>query len=297
MPLTIEQIREGIAENAELKTQILTDFDSELPEYIKGKGFIVRTAEDDEKEFGKRLAPKTAELYGNIEKDVLETLGKYGLKKDANTEKVYDIIKKAGPLIDAKIKDLEDKLEAASKGKIDDVTLAKIAAYEKQVSDLQREKEELTKGFSAKELAFKTGQQLDRAHAELQIVVPAQVAEKDKAEYIKEKQAQQNSLFNSKYKAEEKDGKIVFTDNEGNIQMNGTEVADAKYLLSKDFKYDFVAADKGGSGSKGGKAGELITLTSKSAIYEQVAKEGLTNGSQDWVKRVNELAEANKITL
>ena len=60
--VTIEQIREGIAANADLKTQILTEFDTDLPEYVKGKGFIVHTADDDEKEFGKRLNPKVAEL-------------------------------------------------------------------------------------------------------------------------------------------------------------------------------------------------------------------------------------------
>lgn len=297
MAVTIEQIREGVAENAELKNQIFTEFDSELPEYVKGKGFIVRSAEDDEKEFGKRLGPKTAELYGNVEKDVLESLGKYGLKKDHKDEKIYDMIKKAPGLIDAKIKELEDKLELASKGKIDDVTAAKIAAFEKQVADLNAEKEELTKTFSAKETAFKTNQQLDRAYAELQIGVPAQVAEKDKAEFVREKQAQQKALFAAKYTIGEKDGKVVYTDADGNVQMNGTEVADAKYLLSKDFKYDFVIADKSGSGSKGGKAGETVTLTSKAGLYDQLAKEGLTMGSAEYMKRANELAEHNKITL
>jgi phosphopantetheinyl transferase (holo-ACP synthase) len=295
MAVTIEQIREGIAENAELKTQILTDFDSELPEYVKGKGFIVRTADDDEKEFGKRLGPKTAELYGAIEKDVLDTLGKYGLKKDANTEKIYDIIKKAGPLIDAKIKDLEDKLKLATEGRTDEVTRLKIEAYEKQVTDLKAEKETLSSTFSAKEAGYKVNGQLDRAYVELQITVPAQVAEKDKADFIKEKQAQQKALFLSKYKIEDKDGKTVFTDSEGNIQMNGTEVADAKFLLSKDFKYDFAVAEKSGSGSKGGK-GELVTLTSKQGVYDQLAKEGLTMGSPDYLKRYAELAEHNKIS-
>lgn len=297
MAVTIEQIREGIAENAELKTQILTDFDSELPDYVKGKGFIVRTADDDEKEFGKRLGPKTAELYGNIEKDTLDTFGKYGLKKDSNTEKIYDLIKKAPALIDAKIKELEDKLELASKGKIDDVTALKIKAFEDKIAALETEKETLSTTFSAKEAGYKVNGQLDRAYAELQITVPAQVAEKDKADFIKEKQAQQKALFLAKYKIEDKDGKTVFTDSEGNIQMNGTEVADAKFLLSKDFKYDFAVVEKGGSGSKGGKAGELVTLTSKQGIYEQTAKEGLTAGSTEWIKRVNELAEANKITV
>jgi hypothetical protein len=297
MAVTIEQIREGVAENAELKTQIFNEYDSELPEYVKGKGFVVRSAEDDEKEFGKRLGPKTAELYGNIEKDILESLSKYGIKKDHKDEKVYDMIKKAPGLIDLKIKELEDKLKLATEGKTDDVTKAQIAAFEKQVSDLLAEKDELTKTFSAKEMSFKTNQQLDRAYAELQVSVPAQVADKDKADFIKEKQAQQKALFLSKYKIEEKDNKIVFTDSEGNVQMNGTEVADAKFLLNKDFKYDFVAVDKGGSGSKGGKGGELVTLTSKADLYQQLAKEGLTMGSPDYMKRANELAESNKLTL
>lgn len=296
MTLTIEQVREGIAENAELKNQILTDFDSELPEYVKGKGFVVRTTDDDEKEFGKRLGPKTAELYGNIEKDVLDALGKYGLKKDGNTEKVYDIIKKAPALIDAKLKELEDKLELASKGKIDDVTAAKIKAFEQEVATLKADKDSLNATFSAKEAGYRLNGQLDRAYAELQITVPAQVAEKDKAEYIKEKQAQQKALFAAKYSIAEKEGKLVFTDSEGNVQMNGTDIADAKYLLNKDFKYDFAVVDKSGSGSKGGKGGELVTLTSKQGVYDQLAKEGLTMGSADYIKRYAELADHNKLS-
>lgn len=295
MAVTIEQIREGIAENAELKTQIFTEFDAELPEYVKGKGFVVRSAEDDEKEFGKRLGPKTAELYGNIEKDVLESFGKYGVTKGANTEKVYDIIKKAPALIDAKLKDLEDKLALAEAGKTDEVTKLKIQAFEKQIADLNAEKEQLSSTFSAKEAGYKVNGQLDRAYAELQITVPPQVAEKDKADFIKEKQAQQKALFLAKYKIEDKDGKPVFTDSEGNIQMNGTEVADAKFLLNRDFKYDFAVVEKGGSGSKGGK-GELVTVTSKQGIYDQLAKEGLTMGSADYLKRYSELAEHNKIS-
>lgn len=296
MPVTIEQIREGVAENAELKTQIFTEYDSELPEYVKGKGFIVRSAEDDEKEFGKRLGPKTAELYNNVEKDILENLSKYGIKKDHKDEKIYDMIKKAPALIDAKIKDLEDKLTLAEAGKTDEVTKLKIQAFEKQIIDLNAEKELLSTTFSAKEAGYKVNGQLDRAYAELQITVPAQVTEKDKGDFIKEKQAQQKVLFLAKYKIEDKDGKTVFTDSEGNIQMNGTEIADAKYLLNKDFKYDFAVVEKSGSGSKGGK-GELVTVTSKQAVYDQLAKEGLTMGSKEFIDRYTALAEHNKISL
>jgi len=298
MAVTIEDIRNGIAENPELKTAIFGEFDSELPDYIKGKGFQVHSAEDYEKEFGKRLNPKVAELYGNLEKDALEALGKYGLKKDSNTEKVYDLIKKAPGLIDAKINDLEQKLADALAGKGDDVTKAQIEAFKKQVQDLTNEKEELEKGFSKKELGYIVGGEFEKAYSELQIVVPASVADKDKADYIKSKRELLYQALNSKYSPKKEDnGNVVYTDSEGNVQMNGTNPATAKDLLLKDFKYDFVPVEKGGSGSKGGKSNTPVVVQTKQDLYDHVAKEGLTMGSNEWSTRVNELAKTNGIDL
>lgn len=297
MPLTIEEIRNGIAENPELKTNILSDLESELPDYFKGRGFRVYTAEDEEKEFGKRLNPKVAELYGNLERDVLDSLGKYGLKKDSNTEKVYDMIKKAPGLIDAKIADLEQKLADAMAGKGEDVTKAQIAALTKQVNELQAEKEALTGEFSRKELGFKIGKEMDKAFAEINLVVPASVADKDKADYIAAKINLLSQAFQAKYQVKEENGSLVYTDSEGNVQMNGTSIATAKDLLLKDFKYDFEAINKGGSGSKGGKNDTPIVVQTKKQLYDQAAKEGLTAGSKEWTLRVNELAKANGIDL
>jgi len=297
MALTIEEIRNGIAENPELKTNLLNEFDSELPDYLKGKGFKVYTAEDEEKEFGRRLGPKVSELYNGVEKDFLESLGKYGVTKSSNTEKIYDMIKKAPGLIDAKIADLESKLAEALAGKGDDVTKAQIEAYKKQVDDLTTEKEQLTQGFAQKELGFKVNGEFEKAYSELQIVVPASVADKDKADYIKGKRELLYQALNSKYQAKEENGNIVYTDSEGNVQMNGTSTATAKDLLLKDFKYDFEAVNKGGSGSKGGKSDAPIVVQSKEQLYTQLAKEGLTMGSSKYLERANELAKTNGIDL
>jgi len=297
MAVTIEDIRNGIAENPELKTAIFGEFDSELPDYIKGKGYQVHTAEDYEKEFGKRLNPKVAELYGNLEKDALEALGKYGLKKDSNTEKVYDLIKKAPGLIDAKMNELQKQLDDALAGKGEEVTKAQIQALTKQVADLQAEKEALTGDYTKKELGYKVSREMDKAFAELQIVVPASVADKDKADYIASKINLLSQALQAKYQAKEENGNLVFTDSEGNIQMNGANVATAKDLLNANFKYDFVPVEKGGSGSKGGKNNTPVVVQTKQDLYDHVAKEGLTMGSNEWSTRVNELAKTNGIDL
>lgn len=297
MAITIEEIRNGIAENPELKTAIFGEFDSELPDYIKGKGFQVHSAEDYEKEFGKRLNPKVAELYGNLERDALEALGKYGLKKDSNTEKVYDLIKKAPALIDAKISDLEQKLTDALAGKGEEVTKAQIQALTKQVSDLQAEKEALTGDYTKKELGYKVSREMDKAFAELQIVVPASVADKDKADYISAKINLLSQALQAKYQVKEENGNLVFTDSEGNVQMQGTNIATAKDLLNTNFKYDFVPVEKGGSGSKGGQQGAPVVVQSKEQLYAQLSKEGLIQGAADWTTRANELAKTNGIDL
>lgn len=297
MAITIEEIRNGIAENPELKTSILSDFDAELPDYVKGKGFKVYSAEDEEKEFGKRLSPKVSELYNGIEKDLLESLSKYGLKKDSNTEKVYDMIKKAPGLIDAKITDLESKLADAMSGKGDDVTKAQLAALSKQVEDLQAEKEALTGDFNQRELGYKVSKEMDKAFAELQIQVPLGVAEKDKAEYISSKINLLSQALQSKYQVKEENGKLVFTDSEGNVQMNGANIATAKDLLTTNFKYDFEAAKKEGSGSKGGQQGQPVVVQNKEQLYSQLSKEGHTMGSNEWLTRANELAKTNGIDL
>lgn len=297
MAVTIEEIRQGIAENPELKTAILTDFDTELPDYIKGKGFRVYTAEDEEKEFGKRLGPKVSELYNGVEKDLLESLSKYGLKKDSNTEKVYDMIKKAPGLIDAKMSEIQKQLDDALAGKGDDVTKAQIAALTKQVSDLQEEKETLTGNFTKKELGYKVSKEMDKAFAELQIVVPASVADKDKADYISAKINLLSQALQAKYQVKEENGNLVFTDGEGNVQMNGANIATAKDLMNTNFKYDFEAVQKGGSGSKGGQNNVPIVVQSKEQLYAQLSKEGLTAGASDWVTRANELAKTNGIDL
>jgi len=137
----------------------------------------------------------------------------------------------------------------------------------------------------------------DKAFAELQITVPANVAEKDKAEFIQNKISLLSQALNSKYQVKEENGNLVFTDSDGNIQMNGSNVASAKDLLMSNFKYDFQPVAKAGSGSAGGKTNTPIVVQSKQQLYEAVAKEGLTQGSKEWVTRTNELAKANGIDI
>jgi hypothetical protein len=79
--------------------------------------------------------------------------------------------------------------------------------------------------------------------------------------------------------------------------MNGTNPATAKDLLAQDFKYDFEAVKKGGSGSQGGAQGAAVRVQSKQQLYDAVAAEGHPAGSKEWTARVNELAKSNGIDI
>jgi polyhydroxyalkanoate synthesis regulator phasin len=301
MAITIEDIRNGIAENPELKTSLLTDLENDSFDYIKGKGFIVRTQDEQvawEKQFeDTKIKPRVSELYNGIEKDFLEAFGPLGIAKDGNNEKIYDLVKKGGIKVSETIKALNDQITTLQEGKHDEVTKKQIEALQGQVNTLSGEKEALISGYAQKELNWKVASDINKAFSELTISVPATVSEKDKQAFIEGKVNLLSQALRSQYQVVEQDGKIVYTDNDGNIQMNGANVATAKDLLNSNFKYDFEANTKGGSGSSGSQASTPTVVQNKEQLYSQLQKEGLILGSKPFIERANELAKANGITL
>lgn len=297
--MTIEDIRKGIAENPELKTGLLTDLESEIPEYLKGKSYIVRTVDEQtewEKQFEtNKINPRVKEIYGGLEKDVLDTFGPLGLKKESNTERVFDMVKKVPALYQAKIDALQKSLDEALAGKGDDVTAKQLAALKAELDSAKAEKEQLSSSFTQRELSWKADNDQEKAFAELQIAVPAHIAEKDKGDYIANKRAQLLTTLNSMYKVEERDGKLVYT-KDGDVQMKGAEIATAKDLLEQVGKYDFTTVKKGGSGDDGkggngsGDAG-LAGVTDKDSAYAYAAKQGYVMGSEkfnEFIKKAKE---------
>lgn len=308
--MKIEDIRNGIAENPELKTALLTELDADIPTHLTGKGYVVRTADEQtawEKEFEtNKINPRVKEIYGNLEKDLLDTFGPIGLKKESNTERVFDMAKRVPGLYDAVTNGLKQQIADLQEGKGDEVTKKQIEALEAQVNQLTTDKTTLETSFTIREIEWQKGSDQEKAFAELQIAVPAHIAEKDKGDFIATKRGQLLTTLNSIYKAETKevDGKptLVYTKN-GEIQMKGAALATAKDLLMEVGKYDFEAPKKGGSGGdggdggNGGASGDYAGVTDKASLYAAAAKKGLVAGSDDFMAFVTAGAKAKNLTI
>ena len=292
--MKIEDIRNGIAENPELKTALLTELDADITPHLTSKGFVVRTADEQtawEKEFEtNKINPRVKEIYGGLEKDLLDTFGPIGLKKESNTERVFDMAKRIPGLYDAREATLKQQLADALAGKGDEVSKKQIEALQGELNTLKADKESLTSQFTQKEIDWQKANDQEKAFSELQIAVPAHIAEKDKGDFIKNKRNQLLTTLNSTYKAETKeiDGKptLVYTLN-GEVQMRGAQIATAKDLLEIVGKYDFAAPQKGGSGGDGGNGGagatDLAGVTDKTSAYAYAQKQGYVLGGKDFI--------------
>lgn len=304
--MKIEDIRNGVAENPELKSAIIAEFDSDIPTYLTGKGYVVRSAEDQvkwEKDFEtNKIKPRVKELYLGLETDLLNTFGEVGLNKAHDEEKVFDMVKRVPSLYEAKIAELNTIITDLKAGKGDDVSKKQIVALQSELAALKADKDALSGKFSQREIEWQKTNDQEKAFAELQINVPAHIADADKADYIASKREQLLTTLNTIYKAETKeiDGKptLVYTKG-GEIQMKGSALATAQDLLMEVGKYDFTTKQKGGSGGEGGSGdgnvGDYAGVTDKASLYAMASKKGLVNGSAEWLDFVKKGKEAKGI--
>lgn len=309
MPLTIEEIRQGISENPDLKTAVLSELENDAVEHIKTKGRIVRTA-DEEKSFlqsyeTQKIDPRIKKIYDDFDADIEAATG----QKKPDGVKTYQHLKSVLTDLSTKslrAKDLESEIEQLKAGKVDDLTKTQLKQLQDKIAEKEIELTTLQDSHKKQLFSVKHKSTIEKALAGVKVFVPEHVPEADREAYINSRLAYIESDFNNRFKVEEtENGGFVYKDAEGVIQTNSSNAAPktATDLISETYKFEFEQADEReqlGAGSQGkGKVASISTsgIKDKAGIYEYASKKGLVMGGEEWTKAVEELAKKLNISL
>jgi len=304
--MTVEEIQQEIAANPELKTGLIGALENDMFTHAKSKGIIVRTA-DEEKTFLKNyetsvIDPRVAKIYNDLDNDVKTTSG---IERE-DKEKTFAYTKRVISKLKGDITEMGTKLKAYEEGKGDELTKSQLAQLRKSLGEKETELENFKKSSGEDKFKLKAGFNVDNVLAAVKIYVPAHIPDAEKDAYIESRKKFIKIDFANNYKAEEVEGKVVYKNATGNIQMNPTTAAPKteKELITEMYKHDFEpAGPKGGGAGSGGKGGkdddETVTdasVVDKASLYAYLAKKGLVQGSKPWLDEFTKIKTAKGIT-
>lgn len=308
MPLTIEEIRQGITETPELKTALLAELESDAVEHIKTKGRIVRTPEEEEtflKSYEtQKIDPRIKKIYDDFDRDIEEATG---LKKPDGV-KTYQHLKTVLSDLSAKgqrAKDLEAEIEKLKEGKVDDLTAKQLKQLQETIAAKEQELKTLQDQSKSQVFEMKNEFAVEKSISGFKIFVPSHVPENEQAAYEASRVAFIKSDFKARFKAElTEKGETVYKDSEGNILMNSSTAAPktAAEIIEETYKFEFdqESINRKGAGASGkGNSREpgLADVKDKQGIYDYAAKKGLVLGSPEWTKEVEELSKKLNIPI
>jgi hypothetical protein len=257
---------------------------------LKEKGLVVRTTQEDAEfisNFEKNALPskieagveekiktRISEVATAIEKDIFDSSGVP--KNDG--EKYYDYAKRVvGSLKENKGGDTEKLLRD------------RLAIFEPKVQELEqqlREKDELAK---AEILNFKKSTLIDSATSNLPIAYPAHLTtDEAKLEYKKTFERIVRSDFETKYKAIDNNGEVVFYEGDKPLLDASNAYQKPEAIIRSNYSY-FIAPEqqqKGGVPPINGKP--QVGKMSDSEFDAFAQQKGLAVGSREWAKARNE---------
>lgn len=266
---------------------------------------------------------KTGEIYGNIDKDIEESIG----TPKPNGVKTYDWLKTLLPDV-KKAKEYKTKIETLNtekqqleqkiqKGEGLDVELQsqlekktkKIEELEKQMKADKELLDTKTKQYEKDTFELKFGFQVNEAEKNLQFIDAIQPS----VQKVLINSAKSNIL--SQYEVDEiddgKGGKKTVFKKDGVVQNNpdnGLNPYSLEELMRRELKDSLKTGDnKKGAGTKGGEGGQGGTQTidisgaknqveADELISKQVMSEGITRESDDFQPRFDELRTQNNVS-
>jgi hypothetical protein len=280
--MTLDELKPLLA-NQELLTGVVG--------ILKEQGLVVRTTQEDAEfisNFEKNALP--SKIEAGVEEKIKSRISEVATAIEKDVLESSDIPKKEGEKYYDYVKRVVGSLRENKGGDTEKLLRDRLAIFEPKVQELEQQLKEKDELVKSEILNFKKSTLIDSATSNLPIAYPAHLTtDEAKLEYKKTFERIVRSDFETKYKAIDNNGEIVFYEGDKPLLDASNAYQKPEAIIRNNYSY-FIAPDqqpKGGVPPVGGQQQQVGKMTD--AQFDEYAQQkGLAVGSRDWAKARSE---------